>query len=91
MLFDPNFWSHVGFCIKTTLPLVCVLREVDLKERPAMSYFHELMELAKENITFNCGGVERKYSPIWRKIDARWTPQLHRPLHVAGYYLNPQL
>ncbi|KAL6517272.1 hypothetical protein OROMI_032973 [Orobanche minor] len=29
--------------------------------------------------------------PIWRKIDARWTPQLHHPLHAAGYYLNPQL
>ncbi|XP_073138261.1 uncharacterized protein [Henckelia pumila] len=29
--------------------------------------------------------------PIWNKIDARWTPQLHHPLHAAGYYLNPQL
>ena len=69
-----TFGLMLVFCIKTTLPLVCVLREVDLKERPAMSYFHELMDSAKENITFNCGGVERKYSPIWRKIDARWTP-----------------
>ena len=25
------------------------------------------------------------------KIDARWTLQLHQPLHAAGYYLNPQL
>ncbi|XLR39594.1 hypothetical protein S83_024254, partial [Arachis hypogaea] len=23
-------------------------------------------------------------------IDVRWDNQLHRPLHVAGYYLNPQ-
>ncbi|KAL6501579.1 hypothetical protein OROGR_026712 [Orobanche gracilis] len=23
--------------------------------------------------------------------NARWTPQLHHPLHAAGYYLNPQL
>ncbi|RVW87894.1 hypothetical protein CK203_039727 [Vitis vinifera] len=45
----------------------------------------------KEKIAFNCRGVERKYGPIWRKIDARWTPQLHRPLHATGYYLNPQL
>ncbi|KAL6498584.1 hypothetical protein OROHE_026525 [Orobanche hederae] len=29
--------------------------------------------------------------PIWRKIDAKWTQQLHHPLHAAGYYLNPQL
>ena len=91
MLFDSNFWPHVAFCIKTTVPLVSVLREVDLEERPAMGYIYELMDSVKEKIAFNCGGVERKYGPIWRKIDARWTPQLHRPLHAAGYYLNPQL
>ncbi|XP_058111540.1 uncharacterized protein LOC131254856 [Magnolia sinica] len=28
---------------------------------------------------------------MWNKIDERWTPQLHRPLHAAGYYLNPQI
>ncbi|CAL5392255.1 unnamed protein product [Camellia sinensis] len=49
------------------------------------------MDVAKEKIAFNCGGNVRKYGPIWNKIDARWTPQLHRPLHAAGYYLNPQL
>ena len=91
VLFDPNFWPHVAFCIKITVPLVSVLREVDSKERPAMGYIYELMDLPKEKIAFNCWGVERKYCPIWRKIDARWTPQLHRPLHAAGYYLNPQL
>ncbi|XP_010655311.1 uncharacterized protein LOC104880428 [Vitis vinifera] len=56
-----------------------------------MGYIYELMDSAKEKIAFNCRGMERKYGPIWRKIDARWTPQLHRPLHAAGYYLNPQL
>ncbi|RVW76443.1 hypothetical protein CK203_056860 [Vitis vinifera] len=91
VLFDPNFWPHVAFCIKTTVPLVSVLREVDSEERPAMGYIYELMDSAKEKIAFNCGGMERKYGPIWRKIDARWIPQLHRPLHAAGYYLNPQL
>ncbi|XLS47120.1 hypothetical protein HN51_021478, partial [Arachis hypogaea] len=24
-------------------------------------------------------------------IDARWGNQLHMPLHVVGYYLNPQI
>ncbi|RVW47620.1 hypothetical protein CK203_113739 [Vitis vinifera] len=91
VLFDPNFWPHVAFCIKTIVPLVSVLREVDSEERPAMGYIYELMDSAKEKIAFTCRGVERKYDPIWRKIDARWTPQLHRPLHAAGYYLNPQL
>ena len=75
MLFDPNFWPHVAFCIKTTSPLVCVLREVDLEERPAMSYINELMDSTKKKISFNCEGVKRKYSLIRRKIDARWTSQ----------------
>ncbi|RVX19940.1 hypothetical protein CK203_004465 [Vitis vinifera] len=75
----------------TTIPLVSVLREADSEERPAMGYIYELMDSAKEKIAFNCGVMERKYGPIWRKIYARWTPQLHWSLHAAGYYLNPQL
>ncbi|KAL6509618.1 hypothetical protein OROGR_022928 [Orobanche gracilis] len=88
---DPNFWPYVAFCAKTVVPLVSVLREVDSEERPAMGYIYELMDRAKETIKFNCGGVKKKYMPIWRKIDARWTLQLHHPLHAVGYYLNPQL
>ncbi|KAL6494357.1 hypothetical protein OROGR_031157 [Orobanche gracilis] len=87
---DPNFWPYVAFCVKTVVLLVSVLREVDSEERPAMGYIYELMDREKETIKFNCGGV-KKNMPIWRKIDARWTPQLHHPLHAAGYYLNPQL
>ena len=48
VLFDPKFWSHVAFCIKTTILLVCVLREVDSEERPAMGYIYELMDSAKK-------------------------------------------
>ena len=54
VLFYPNFWPHVTFCIKTTVPLVSVLREVDLEERPTMGYIYELMNSAKEKIAFNC-------------------------------------
>ncbi|XP_008221800.1 PREDICTED: uncharacterized protein LOC103321750 [Prunus mume] len=91
ILYDVNFWSRVAFCIKSVIPLVSVLREVNSEERPAMRFIYELMDVAKEKIAFNCGKVERKYKPIWRKIDERWGPQLHQPLHAAGYYLNPQL
>ncbi|XLR19537.1 hypothetical protein S83_047449, partial [Arachis hypogaea] len=31
------------------------------------------------------------YKPLWDIIDARWDKQLFRPLHAAGYYLNPQI
>ena len=71
VLFDPNFSPHVAFCIKTIIPLVSVLREVDSKERPTMGYIYELMDSTKEKIAFNCGGMERKYDPIWTKINAR--------------------
>lgn len=79
------------FCIKAAVPLVFVLREVDSEERPAMGFIYELMDGAKEKIKLNFNGAERKYKPIWTKINTRWTPQLHQPLHAAGYYLNPQL
>ena len=69
---------------------MAVLREVDSEERLAMGYIYELMDAAKEKIAFNCANNERNYGPIWKKIDDRWTVQLHRPLHAAGYYLNPQ-
>ena len=30
------------------------------------------------------------YTPIFNIIDERWRTQLHRPLHVAAYYLIAQ-
>ncbi|XP_068462949.1 uncharacterized protein [Phaseolus vulgaris] len=30
------------------------------------------------------------YEEVWKIIYARWDNQLHRPLHAAAYYLNPQ-
>ena len=66
VLFDPNFWPHVAFCIKTTVPLVSVLREVESEERLAMGYIYELMDSAKEKIAFNCGGRGEK---IWPNLE----------------------
>ncbi|KAL6579324.1 hypothetical protein OROMI_009540 [Orobanche minor] len=47
---DLNFWPYVAFCVKSVVPLVSVLREVDSEERPAMGYIYELMDRAKETI-----------------------------------------
>jgi len=30
------------------------------------------------------------YEDLWNIIDERWNNQLHRPLHVTGYFLNPE-
>ncbi|KAL0922772.1 hypothetical protein M5K25_006789 [Dendrobium thyrsiflorum] len=48
------------------------------------------MDEAKELIAHNLGGEEASYREIWDIIDARWEVQLHRHLHAAAYYLNPQ-
>ncbi|XP_042408527.1 uncharacterized protein LOC121997920 [Zingiber officinale] len=88
---DPNFWSYVEFCVKSVVSLVSVLRGVDSEVRSAMGYIYELMDKTKEIIKFNCGGVDRKYKTIMKKIDSRWTPQLHHPLLAVGFYLNSQL
>lgn len=90
VLNDRYFWEHIKYCIKAVMPLVCVLREVDSEVRPAMGYIYKLMDSAKGKIARSFGNVEAKYISIWKRIDARWNPQLHRPLHAAGYYLNPQ-
>ncbi|KAK9939254.1 hypothetical protein M0R45_015957 [Rubus argutus] len=54
-----------------------------------MGYIYELMDDAKEKIAFNLHKNPRHYQPIWNKIDARWTPQLHHPLHEAGKIMSP--
>ena len=36
-------------------------------------------------------GCVYSYEPILKIIDERWALQLHRPLHVVAYHLNPLL
>eukprot|EP00253_Pinus_taeda_P030681 PITA_30681 len=48
------------------------------------------MDQAKEQIKAVCKDRVEKYGPIWAIIDERWNNQLHRPIHVAGYFLNPR-
>ena len=79
VLFNSAYWNHVCFFIKNVIPLVLVLREVDSEERAAMGYIYELLDSAKENIVFNCGRVEKKYKPIWKRIEDRWTSQMYQP------------
>ncbi|XP_077245531.1 uncharacterized protein LOC143885307 [Tasmannia lanceolata] len=90
VLGDSTFWPSVYYCLKCTSPLVKVLRLVDSDERPAMGYIYEAMDRAKEAIAKNLGNIKKKYEQIWNIIDERWDRQLHRPLHAAGYFLNPR-
>ena len=55
-----------------------------------MGYIYEAMDRAKEAIAKSFNGNESKYSEVFKKIDSRWECQLHRPLHAAGHFLNPE-
>jgi len=83
------FWKKAAEIVKLAEPLVKVLRLVD-GERLAMGFIYEAMDQAKEQIRAACKDRVAKYGPIWEIIDQRWNNQLHRPIHAAGYFLNPR-
>ncbi|GKD96187.1 hypothetical protein Tco_1380084 [Tanacetum coccineum] len=72
------------------LGLVKVLRIVDGDKKPAMGYIYEAMDRLKETISTSFANKEVHYRKAFEIIDRRWDFQLHRPLHAAGHFLNPQ-
>ncbi|CAH1433271.1 unnamed protein product [Lactuca virosa] len=86
-----RFWRNIVFALKLTGPLVKVLRMVDGDKKPAMGYIYESMDRAKETIAASFLHKEEHYKKAFEYIDARWDCQLHRPLHAAGFFLNPEL
>ena len=86
----PSFWNTIVFCLKVLGPLVCVLRLVDGEKKTPMGYIYEAMTRAKDTIVRSFNRNEEKYKEIFKIIDKRWEIQLHRPLHAAGYFLNPE-
>ncbi|XP_038680576.1 uncharacterized protein LOC119981502 isoform X1 [Tripterygium wilfordii] len=90
VLKDKTFWPSVSYALKTTESLVEVLRLVDSEKKPAMGYIYNAMDKAKEEIAKNLGGELAYYKEIWGIIDEKWEFQLHRPLHAAAYFLNPE-
>nr|GEX84810.1 zf-BED domain-containing protein [Tanacetum cinerariifolium] len=86
-----GFWGSVSTCRLAVIPLIKVLRMVDLDFTPAMGFIYQAMKKAKEEIKSNYKSVQSRYEPIINIIDAIWDNQLNRPLHVAGYFLNPRM
>ena len=64
---------------------------MDGEKKPPMGYIYEAMDRAKEAIAHGFRGVQKHYEKVFQIIDARWSEQLHRPLHAAGHVLNPGL
>eukprot|EP00253_Pinus_taeda_P034765 PITA_34765 len=90
--YQENFWAGVQEVCNVTEPLVKVLRLVD-GEKPAMGYLYEAMDRAKESIRayYDDKGNEgfQKQLLLSEVIDEQRNNALHRPIHVAGIYLNP--
>ncbi|KAK2635563.1 hypothetical protein Ddye_030355 [Dipteronia dyeriana] len=90
ILRDGIFWSSMSYALKTTRPLVNVLRMIDSEKLPCMGFIYGSMEKAKEEIAVNLGNEEGAYKEIWKIIDDKWEFKLHQHLHVAAYFLNPR-
>eukprot|EP00253_Pinus_taeda_P018293 PITA_18293 len=88
-IYEETFWRKASEVVKLAEPLVKVLCLVD-GERLAMGFIYEAMDQAKEQIKAVYKDRVAKYGPIWAIIDERWNNQLHRPIHAAGYFLNPR-
>ncbi|XP_058202971.1 uncharacterized protein LOC131317432 [Rhododendron vialii] len=85
-----SFWRNVLLALKFASPLVKVLRLVDGEVKPPMGYIYEAMDRAKETIANSFNQNKEIYDEVFKIIDKKWESQLHRPLHAAGFYLNPE-
>ncbi|GJU90964.1 hydroxyproline-rich glycoprotein family protein [Tanacetum coccineum] len=62
---------------------------VDEERKQAMGYIYKAMDNGKDAIRNSFPNKMDLYKKTIEIIDHRWECQLHRPLHAAGYYLNP--
>ncbi|KAF0909864.1 hypothetical protein E2562_000176, partial [Oryza meyeriana var. granulata] len=76
--------------VKSTTPLLIVLRVVDGDEKPAMPEVQALMNHAKEKIklSFAIQSKRRLLEKIMKIIEQRWEKQMDHPLYGATLYLN---
>jgi hypothetical protein len=88
LVMNNKFWSQMLEVINYFEPLAYVLRRVD-GDVPAMGYIYGDLIKAKKDVAACLNGNEKKYSHIWKIIDARWDSKLKTTLHKAGYFLNP--
>ncbi|KAL6638166.1 hypothetical protein ACP70R_025738 [Stipagrostis hirtigluma subsp. patula] len=83
-----QFWSSCAAVVRITEPLVHLLKLVGSNKRPAMGYVYAGLYQAKAAIRKE---LVRKndYMAYWNIIDWRWDNHTPRPLHSAGFFLNP--
>ncbi|XP_052148295.1 uncharacterized protein LOC127767110 [Oryza glaberrima] len=83
-----QFWSSCAAVVRITEPLVHLLKLVGSNKRPSMGYVYAGLYQAKAAIKKE---LVRKndYMAYWDIIDWRWNKDAPRPLHLAGFFLNP--
>ncbi|KAH0640025.1 hypothetical protein KY285_036611 [Solanum tuberosum] len=91
LIISAHFWDDVVRALIVYGPLTKVLRLVDGEKKPPMGYIYEAMDRAKETIERGFRGIKKHYEKVFEIIDARWSDQLHRPLHATGHVWNPGL
>ncbi|KAJ1256046.1 hypothetical protein BS78_K094500 [Paspalum vaginatum] len=88
LVVSSEFWHNMLYAINSIEPLVDVLRRMG-SGRPSMGYIHGELVNAKKEIAFRFENKEEHYMPIWKHIDFNIDQNMKKPLHLAGYYLNP--
>lgn len=83
-----TFWSNCALVVRIAEPLVRLHKLVCSAKRPAMGYIYVGLYQAKETIR-KLLVDKNQYMPYWEIIDWRWNKELARPLHAAGFFLNP--
>ncbi|TVU02961.1 hypothetical protein EJB05_51506, partial [Eragrostis curvula] len=83
-----QFWSSCAAVVRITEPLVHLLKLVSSSKRPSMGYIYAGLYQAKVAIKKELV-MKSNYMPYWNIIDWRWHNRIPRPLHSAGFFLNP--
>jgi len=61
VVLDKEFWKSIITCLKGALPLIEVLRLVDLDQKPAMGFIYEVMDQTKEKIQKSFNAAKKRY------------------------------
>lgn len=85
-----TFWRGVDIVVKFFEPLANLLRRMD-SDVPAMGFIYGAFLDAKQEIStkFENEQQESCFKEVLDIVDKRWDHKLKRPLHRAGYFLNP--
>ncbi|KAK3205535.1 hypothetical protein Dsin_019581 [Dipteronia sinensis] len=72
IVFNNSFWGSMSYALKTTRPLINVLRMTYSKHLPEMRFIYGVVDKAKEEMDANLGNKEGAYKEIWKIINDTW-------------------